>query len=522
VRAKAGTSIARISALILALSASLGLAAQSAPSNSQPVGAPNLDSANELSVSVGKTVLIDCAKPVSRVAIGLPEVAEASAISPTEIMLIGKAAGETSLILWDTKGNRQFFNVTVRPPVGISNDRLESIRRQLQMELPGQPLRISADHDNIFLRGTVRDLNSAARAEEIVSTAGKVINLLNIEVPAADPQILLKVRFTSIDRNKGIQAGINLFSSGFGNTLAGISTGQFSPPSITLPNGTGSATTTVSNELNLFAFLPGLNLGATLEALESRGIAETLAEPNIIASNGKQASFLAGGEFPIPVAQGTSGGSGAITISFKEFGIRLNFIPTITPRGTIRLQVAPEVSALDYAHAVEIGGAEVPALTSRKVNDEVELADGQSFVIGGLLDNEDTESFQKIPFLGDIPFIGKFFQSMTKNKTNTELIVIVTPSIVQPIPAGVAPPELKYPSPFLPPNTGIAMNHPDEKPAGATAAAPPPSIPLETLLDSLKNEKPLLIESSSGSFGTGSGGAAGATTAPAPAPQPAH
>ncbi len=522
-RAKAGTSIARISALILALSASLGLAAQNAPRSSEPVGAPNQDSANELSVSVGKTVLIDCAKPVARVAIGLPEVAEASAISPTEIMVIGKAAGETSLILWDTKGNRQFFNVTVRPSSGISNDRLESVRRQLQMELPGQPLRISADRDNIFLRGTVRDLNSAARAEEIVATAGKVINLLNVEVPAADPQILLKVRFTSIDRSKGIQAGLNIFSSGFGNTLAGINTGQYSPPSVGLPSGGQSGTTTVSNELNLFAFLPGLNLGATLEALESKGIAQTLAEPNIIASNGKQASFLAGGEFPIPIAQGGgSGASSAITIEFKEFGIRLNFIPTITPRGTIRLQVAPEVSALDYAHAVEIGGAEVPALTSRKVNDEVELADGQSFVIGGLLDNEDTETFQKIPFLGDIPFIGKFFQSMSKNRTNTELIVIVTPSIVQPIPAGVATPELKYPSPFLPPNSGIAMHHPDEKPAGATAATAPPSIPLETLLDSLKSEKPLMIESAGGSFGTGSAGQAGATTAPAPAPPPAH
>jgi len=184
--------------------------------------------------------------------------------------------------------------------------------------------------------------------------------------------------------------------------------------------------------------------------------------------------------------------------------------------------VAPEVSALDYAHAVEIGGAEVPALTSRKVTDEVELADGQSFVIGGLLDNEETETFQKIPFLGDIPILGKFFQSMSRNKTNTELIVIVTPSIVQPIPAGVAPPELKYPTPFLPPNTGIAMHHPDEKPAGATAATAPPSIPLESLIESLSNEKPLLVENASGTFGTGGQGGSSNTSAPAPAPPPSH
>jgi len=496
----------------------MGLAAQNAPSLSQPVGAPSQDSANELSVSIGKSVLIDCAKPVARVAIGMAEVAEASAISPTEIMVIGKTAGETSLILWDSKGNRQFFNVTVRPPSGISNDRMESVRRQLQMELPGQPVRISADHDIIFLRGTVKDLNSAERAASIAATGGKVVNLLNVEVPAADPQILLKVRFASIDRNKGIQAGLNIFSSGFGNTLAGISTGQYSPPSIPAAiNGTQTSPS-LSNELNLFAFLPGLNIGATLEALEQRGIAETLAEPNIVASNGKQASFLAGGEFPIPIAQGSSGGSGAITITFKEFGIRLNFIPTITPRGTIRLQVAPEVSALDYAHSVEIAGSEVPALTSRKVNDEVELADGQSFVIGGLLDNEETETFSKIPFLGDIPYLGKFFQSINRNKTNTELIVIVTPTIVQPIPAGVAPPELKYPTPFLPPNTGIAMHQPDDKPAGSTPAAPPPSMPLETLIDSLNSEKPLIIEGATGNFGTASQSAGTGSAAPAPAP----
>jgi pilus assembly protein CpaC len=522
VRATTGISIARISALSLALFASLVLAAQNAPSTPSTVGSPNQDSANELSVAVGKTVLIDCAKPVSRVAIGMAEVAEASAISPTEIMVVGKTAGETSLILWDSKGNRQFFNITVRPPAIISNDRIESVRRQLQMELPGQPLRISADRDTVFLRGTVTDLNSAARAAQIAGTAGKVVNLLNVQVPAADPQILLKVRFASIDRSKGIQAGINLFSSGFGNTLAGINTGQFSPPAVSTSAGTGS-NTTISNELNLFAFLPGLNLGATLEALESRGIVEVLAEPNIVASNGKQASFLAGGEFPIPIAQGGgSGGSTAITIEFKEYGIRLNFIPTITPRGSIRLQVAPEVSALDYAHAVEIGGAEVPALTSRKVNDEVELADGQSFVIGGLLDNEETETFQKIPFLGDIPLLGKLFQSISKNKTNTELIVIVTPSIVQPIAAGTAPPELKYPTPFLPPNTGIAMHHPDEKPAGATAVTTPPSIPLQTLIDSLNNERPLLIQGGGSTFGAGSTTQPGAAPAPAAPPSAAH
>jgi pilus assembly protein CpaC len=190
---------------------------------------------------------------------------------------------------------------------------------------------------------------------------------------------------------------------------------------------------------------------------------------------------------------------------FKEYGIRLNFIPTITPRGTVRLQVAPEVSALDFTNAVTISGFEVPAITSRKVKTEVELADGQSFVIGGLLDNNETETFQKIPFLGDIPILGKFFQSMVRTKTNTELIVIVTPEFVNPIGAGSALPELKYPTPFLPSNSGIAMHTPDEKNPANTLPAPPATIPVEKLIESMKPEAPLVVEGV-GTFGQASGG----------------
>jgi pilus assembly protein CpaC len=204
---------------------------------------------------------------------------------------------------------------------------------------------------------------------------------------------------------------------------------------------------------------------------------------------------------------------------FKEYGVRLNFIPTITPRGTIRLQVAPEVSALDFTNAVEISGFEVPAITSRKMKTEVELSDGQSFVLGGLLDNRETETFEKIPFIGDIPILGKFFQSVSKNRTNTELIVTVTPEIVAPIQAGAPVPELKYPAKFLPPNSGIPMNHPDAKTAANTPAPPPSSIPVETLIESMKPEPPLVIEGSTGGFGAASTTTT-STTAPAlPSPQ---
>jgi pilus assembly protein CpaC len=243
----------------------------------------------------------------------------------------------------------------------------------------------------------------------------------------------------------------------------------------------------------------------------------------VLAANGKEASFLAGGEFPYPVAQGSTGGLTTVTIEFKEYGVRLNFIPTITPRGTIRLQVAPEVSALDYTNEVNISGFEVPGLTSRRVNTEVELADGESFMIGGLLDKSTTDTFNKIPFIGDIPILGKLFQSEQKTKNDTELIVIVTPEIVSPLPANAALPTLNYPVPFIPPNSNIAMHQPDAKTPENTLPPSPASIPVETLVESMKPEKPLIIESATGGFGTGGGainsGNSGGSPAAAAPPQ---
>jgi pilus assembly protein CpaC len=237
-----------------------------------------------------------------------------------------------------------------------------------------------------------------------------------------------------------------------------------------------------------------------------QGLVEVLSEPNIIAEDGKEASFLAGGEYPYPVVQGTSAGvGGAVTIQFKEYGVRLNFIPTITPRGTIRLQVAPEVSALDFTNAITIAGFTVPAITVRRVKTDVELQEGQSFAIGGLLDNRETQTFSKIPFIGSIPILGKFFQSITKTKNNTELIVIVTPEIVGPIDSGQPLPNLNYPEKFLPPNSKISMSEPSSSVPGSRPPAPP-TIPVEQLIQSMQPEKPLVIEGSysPGSYAPGS------------------
>ena len=522
-------TIAYCSALLAALCTGQVVQAQAAPSSSPSAGARFEDSTNELSVETGKAVLVDCAQPIERVAVGTGEVAEAAAVSPTEIMITGKAPGATSLILWDIHGGRQFFNVTVRPNAGLAGDNMDAIRRELKTELPGETIRVSYSNNSVFLRGTVKDLTSSARAVQIASTGGKVVNLLDVSVPKSDPQILLKVRFAAVDRDKARQLGVNLFDLGLGNALGGVSAGQFSPPLIgqSSSSSTGAGVTgttgsaTFSQEGSIFAYFPGLKVGADIHALITQGVVQMLAEPNVMASDGKEASFLAGGEFPYPVVSGTSGGTAAVSIEYKEYGVRLNFIPTITPRGTIRLQVAPEVSALDYSNEVEISGFEVPGLTTRKVNTEVELKDGQTFIIGGLLDKRLTDTFQKIPFIGDIPIIGKLFQSQSKTRTDTELIVLVTPEIVSPIPAGTPTPELAYPEKFLPPNSNIPVHQPDEKTADNTLPPPAPAVPVETLIQSMQPEKPLVIESGRGGFGTGgtainSGGGTTSTVPGAP------
>jgi pilus assembly protein CpaC len=511
VRTKALASIALIGAFSFVFVARQACAQAAPPPPPATGGSSFQDSANDLSVAVGKTVLVDCVRPIKRIAIGLGDVAEASAVTRSEVMVNGKTPGETSLIIWDVQGGRQFFNVTVRGSVAAMETSLDSVRREIRNELPGQNLTVTAENGVVYLRGTVNDLNSSSRAVQIAGTAGKVVNLLNVVVPPSKAQILLKVKFISVDRNKAKNLGINLFNLGLGNAIGAISTTQFNAVSVSGSSGSSggvssaSGTASIPQDMNLMAYFPGLKSGTTIEALQTEGVTQVLAEPNVLAMDGKEASFLAGGEYPYPEVQGTSaGGAGAVTIAFKEYGVRLNFIPTITPRGTIRLQVAPEVSSLDTADEVTVSGFAVPALTVRKMNTEVELADGQTFVLGGLLDNRETESFYKIPFIGDVPILGKLFQSKGTNRTNTELIVLVTPEVVAPIAVGAAVPELKFPAKFLPPNSNIPMHQPDAKTAENTPAPAPATMPVEKLIQSMKPEAPLVIDSASGNFGTGS------------------
>ena len=437
-----------------------------------------------LDLTVGKSLLLDSILPMERVSVGLGGFAEVTAVGPSEVMLSGKAPGETSLIIWQDDGSKLYYDVAVRPSRFLANNRIELVDHQIQEELPGQNVHLTMQDDTLFLRGQVKDVTSAERAYSIASTLGKAVNLLYVDVPPAEQQILLRVKFASVDRDFSQQLGVNLFSTGAANTMGSVGTEQFNPPSFTNPAGTSPVTSTLSDALNLFLFRPDLNLGATLKLLESRGLLEVLAEPNVLAQNGKQASFVAGGEFPYPVVQGSTGvGGAAVTIQFREFGVRLNFVPTITPRGSISLRVAPEVSALDFTHGLTINGFSVPAITLRKLDTAVELNEGQSFAIGGLLDNRVTDTIDKVPFLGDLPILGKFFQSKSHEKENTELIVIVTPEIVRPIPQGAPLPQLKYTVPFMDPNTPADQMTPVK---GNSVSVPRPSaIPIETLLKNL-------------------------------------
>jgi pilus assembly protein CpaC len=438
--------------------------------------------ARDLNVTAGKSVLVDSAATIERVSVANGDFAEAVVITPHEVMVNGKAAGQTSLIVWQQGGNRLLFDLNV-----LRNDALlDAARREMARELGDEKVTMDLEGSNVFLHGVVKDLTEADRAFAIASTVGKPVNLLRVNVPPTDTQILLKVKFADVDRNNVQNLGINLFSTGGTNTIGSTTTGQFSPPSpstVSGSGGTGSSTFTLTQALNLFLFRPDLNLGATIQALQTKGQLQILAEPNVLAINGKTASFLEGGEFPFPSLQGGAT-VGAVTIQFREFGVRLNFTPVITPRGTIRLVVQPEVSSLDFANGLVFQGFTIPALDTRRVSTEIELEDGQSFAIGGLLDNRDTETFNKIPGLGDIPFFGKLFRSRSINKTNTELLVLVTPEIVHPIPASQPKPELKMPKAFLPPNTSSVP--PQTPPTSVTGVVPlskqPEPLPVEQLM----------------------------------------
>ncbi len=404
------------------------------------IAVPSSAAESSIEVNIGQGHVIDIPSNVSRIAVADPGVAEALVISPREILVNGKLPGESSLYVWSENG-RTSYDLHIRP----SNIRLQAIQKELETEFGASTIQLTTQGDAVFLRGVVPDLIASDRATAIAGTLGKVVNLLQVTVPAGDRQILLRVKFASLDRVALTELGANFFTNGIGNTVGGVTTQQFNAPQV---QGGSKPSFSLSDALNIFLFRSDLNLGATIKALEERRLLEVLAEPNVLAADGKTASFLSGGEFPYPVVQSAGSGLNTVTIMFREFGIRLKFIPTLTPRGTIKLQVAPEVSALDYANGLSYDGFHVPAISIRKVQTDIELQNNQSFAIAGLLDNRTIQTLSKVPGLGDIPFFGKLFRSKSVERDNSELLVMVTPEIVEPLAAGQPLPQLNMPVPF--------------------------------------------------------------------------
>ncbi len=436
-------------------------------------GATDAGAPTDLTVGINKSTILQNEAGVKRISVANPELAEAVAVSKTEVLVNGKAPGDTSLILWDVNGQRTMFDVHIVADAA----KPEAVRNELKQELPGQDVTLTLSEGSVFLSGTVNDITASDRAVEIASTLGKVVNLLRVKVPEADTQVLLKVRFASVDRTALQQLGANLISTGATNTIGTVSTGQFGQQP-TFDFTQNPFTIDFNNLLNIFFFRRDINLAGTIQALETKQLLQILAEPNLLTVMGRPASFLAGGEFPYPTLQGGGAGVGQITIQFREFGVRIRFLPTLTPRGTIHLVLTPEVSSLDYARGLTISGYTIPGLDTRRVQTEIELENGQSFAIAGLIDNRVTENLNKIPGLSSIPLLGKLFESRSLQKTNSELLVLVTPVLVRPIPAGGKAPEVKMPKDFI---KGAPTTAP-QNPTDQTIKTPSvQSLPWETL-----------------------------------------
>ena len=416
-----------------------------------------------LHVLAGKSLLVNLETRLRRVLVSNPNVIQAVATTPSQVVVTASSVGASSLILWDESGRSRMLDVLVDLDVA-------ALRDGFQLAYPNEPIQVQAEGDKLIVSGAV---SSQEVIDSVVKMAGtfsaKTVDSLVLAEPPHEKQILLEVKFAEVDRSKIEQLGINLFSTGALNTPGVISTQQFGAVSGAgvgagggggagqskvggqIPGGTaGTQTTfTFSDLLNVFLFRPDLNLGAMIRDLQQRNILQILAEPNLLALNGKTARFIAGGEFPFPVVQGGTNFT-AVTIQFRPFGVRLEFTGFITKENAVRLQVAPEVSTLDFTNALAISGFLVPAVSTRRTESEVELRDGQSFGIAGLLDQRTQTQMSKIPGIGDLPIIGHLFRSKNINRSRTELLVIVTPHIIDPVRAGAAPPVApKHPMPNL-------------------------------------------------------------------------
>ncbi len=399
----------------------------------------------QVSLTAGRSTVITTDFDISRIAVTNPAVADAVVVQPREVLIDGKSAGTVSLIIWGGAEREQYDVVVEQGVTGL--------QQQLHTLFPGEDIHVSATDEAIILSGQVSSNPVVLRAGEIAQASAskaKIINMLQLPGGSESQQVILQVRFAEVNRRALTELGATLLlnrSEATGRT----STEQFAAPNFEKGDTAQDLPDMVfSDFLNLFFFHRNQGIGAVVKALKSRGFFQSLAEPNLIAYNGQEASFLAGGEIPVPVVQGATG---TVTVVYKEFGIRLNFKPTIAG-DVIRLKVKPEVSTLDFGNGITLSGFRIPALSTRRAETDVELRDGQSFVIAGLLDNVTQEDGAEIPVLSKLPIIGNLFKSKADRAERTELMVLITPRLVQALDPDEVPPLPTRPRRFLPPPTG--------------------------------------------------------------------
>jgi pilus assembly protein CpaC len=398
----------------------------------------------KLHILVGQSMMLRGVSPMRRIYVGNPTILQTYTAGPEETVLTAKAPGISSLVIWDNTGQSCLYTVSADiDPAGL--------RQSLQDAYPNVAIEVGSSEDRLTLAGVVPTAEMSDAAAKLAAIYSKdVVNSLRV-VPIHGKQVQLKLRIAEVDRSKLEQFGVNLTRAG--NNIFGTSTQQFpGSTAITATPITGTSVTAinVSDPLTMFFSNLSSGYGVSIQDLQQKNIVQILAEPNLTTLSGQPARFLSGGEFPFPVAQ--SGGAGSapvITIQFKPFGVKVEFTPIVNADGTIHLKIAPEVSTLDFTNEVVISGFTIPALSTRRSETEIELKDGQTFALSGLLDRRTTDQLAKIPGIASIPFLGQFFRSKNLNHTVTELVMVVTASVVDPLNTPGSVQEPKFPVPFL-------------------------------------------------------------------------
>ncbi len=488
----------------------------------------------DIDLLVGRSTVVNVASPIARVSLTVPDIADAMVTSPNQLLIHGKKAGTISLFVWDRGGAISTYEVKVRHD-------LSALSEQIKQLFPGEQITVTGSGKDVVISGTVTSQYVVEKAANVaagyVEKAENVVNLLKQQEGVASNQVMLRVRFAEVSRSAVQELGASIFANGFKNNWLG----RTAPPGVPSPDFDADKGLVFSDFLNLFVFNSKEGLGGVVRALQTKGMFQSLAEPNLIATNGKEASFLAGGEYPYPVVQSGSG-SNSVTIMFKEFGVRLSFTPTVLGGDLVRLKVKPEVSSLDFANAVNIDGFRVPALSTRRTETEVELRDGQTFAIAGLLNNTLTNTMSKIPGIGDIPILGNLFRSKAHQKNQTELVVMITPVIIkrgqmgasEGLPSLMAPylepPTKTFPTPA--PYVGSPRFPPTQPaPKGAATTAPSSVVPEPKATPKsapVQAEKPVIEKpvtrpiQSSGTLPLAAPATADARPVQAAAPAPVH